>query len=278
MAVSADALIGAVVAWGLACLAPRDPAAVVGGAGRAAAGLRRADVLRHAAHRAGRAGGAGGGPVVAAAAGRRRRPRWPWCWRSPPRASRGGTPTRSCASATTTASRATGPQSYWWYGDLAGLVVSGGPAAAGGARSPAPWPAPGSSPSSPAPPSSCVAVADASGMSKAEVERIWLPFVPVADPVARRAAGALAPLGARRPGGRRAAGPAPLLHVLVTRPTVAEVRRRPAPQPSTVAEVRRRPAPEPRSQVTRRWDSTTRAPRLRRLRGSAVDGLAPQPP
>ena len=72
------------------------------------------------------------------------------------------------------------PQSYWWWGDLACLVVSAGPlllpglAAAAGrpvraARVPLLLVAAAVL---------AVALADASGMSKAEVERIWLPFVP----------------------------------------------------------------------------------------------------
>jgi hypothetical protein len=76
------------------------------------------------------------------------------------------------------------PQSYWWYGDLACLVVSAGPllfsglaVAAATAVSSARRSArvalllSGSA-------ALVVALADASGMSKAEVERIWLPFVP----------------------------------------------------------------------------------------------------
>ena len=68
------------------------------------------------------------------------------------------------------------PQSYWWYGDLAALVVSAGPLllpglfVAAAARTRVVVLLAGSA-------ALAVAVADASGMSKAEVERIWLPFV-----------------------------------------------------------------------------------------------------
>ena len=69
------------------------------------------------------------------------------------------------------------PLSYWWWGNLAALVVSAGPLLGAGLAS--------------LRRSSgrvalllvgaavlMVALADASGMSKAETERIWLPFIP----------------------------------------------------------------------------------------------------
>jgi hypothetical protein len=69
------------------------------------------------------------------------------------------------------------PMSYWWWGNLAALAVSAGPLLGAGVAS--------------LRRSSdrvalllvgaaivMVALADASGMSKAEVERIWLPFIP----------------------------------------------------------------------------------------------------
>jgi hypothetical protein len=77
------------------------------------------------------------------------------------------------------------PQSYWWYGDLAALVVCAGPLLLSGLACAA-----ATALSSAARRGArvalllcgsavlVVAVADASGMSKAEVERIWLPFVP----------------------------------------------------------------------------------------------------
>jgi hypothetical protein len=72
------------------------------------------------------------------------------------------------------------PQSYWWYGDLAVLVVSAGPLLVSGLSVAAtasyraarvPLLIVGAT-------VVVVAAADASAMSKAEVERIWLPFVP----------------------------------------------------------------------------------------------------
>ena len=76
------------------------------------------------------------------------------------------------------------PQSYWWYGDLACLVVSAGPLLLPGV-----FAAAATAVSAARRTASTVlllvgaivvvvAAADASGMSKAEVERIWLPFVP----------------------------------------------------------------------------------------------------
>jgi methylthioxylose transferase len=76
------------------------------------------------------------------------------------------------------------PQSYWWYGNLACLVISAGPLVLPGIL------AAGATAASAARRSArvvlllvggitvVVAFADASGMSKGEVERIWLPFVP----------------------------------------------------------------------------------------------------
>jgi hypothetical protein len=72
------------------------------------------------------------------------------------------------------------PASYWLWGDLAALAISAGPALGAGAGS---LLAAGAR--SPrvvrllvAAAALAVLVADASRMSKAEVERIWLPFVP----------------------------------------------------------------------------------------------------
>jgi hypothetical protein len=76
------------------------------------------------------------------------------------------------------------PQAYWWYADLAALVVCAGPLLLSGLACAA------VTASSAARRGArvalllsgsavlVVALADASGMSKAEVERIWLPFVP----------------------------------------------------------------------------------------------------
>jgi hypothetical protein len=72
------------------------------------------------------------------------------------------------------------PGSYWWWGNLAALVVAAGPVIGAGLahlamlgrRAPrAPLLLVSAATIS-------VVLADASGMSKAEVERIWLPFVP----------------------------------------------------------------------------------------------------
>lgn len=66
------------------------------------------------------------------------------------------------------------PQSYFWLGDLAAFAIVVGPAAAVGLarlRDRATWFLVGAA-------LVAVAVADASGLSKGEVERIWLPFAP----------------------------------------------------------------------------------------------------
>src|SRR3954451_2911035 len=179
MAVSADALIGAVVAWGLACLALATrvlwwavPAGLLlGSAVMMSYGMPLVGLLAVAV-------------LVAARA-----------WRPLPVAA-------GCALAVVLAFAAFGfawwdaypvlkqryadgiasdrPQSYWWYGDLAALVVSAGPLLLPGLAAAAtrsfrsarvPLLLVGST-------VLVVAAADASAMSKAEVERIWLPFVP----------------------------------------------------------------------------------------------------
>jgi hypothetical protein len=183
MAVSADALIGAVMAWGLACLALSTrrlwwavPAGLLLGSGVLMSyGMPLMGLVAIAVLVAGRswqplpvAGAAALAVVLAfAAAG------FAW-WDAYPvlreRYLDGIAKDR--------------PQAYWWYGDLACLVVSAGPlllpglaAACATALSPARRTArvvlllSGSA-------ALVVALADASGMSKAEVERIWLPFVP----------------------------------------------------------------------------------------------------
>lgn len=72
------------------------------------------------------------------------------------------------------------PASYWWWGNLAALLVASGPLVGAGLahlvalgrNAPrAPRLLVGAAVLS-------IAAADASGMSKAEVERIWLPFMP----------------------------------------------------------------------------------------------------
>jgi methylthioxylose transferase len=176
MAVSADALIGAVVAWGLACLALATrrlwwavPAGLLLGTGVLMSyGMPLIGLVAVAVLVAGRswkplpvaAAGALAVVLAFAAAG------FAW-WNAYPvlreRYYDGIAKDR--------------PQSYWWYGDLAGLVVSAGPLLLPGllatavARVRVVTLLAGSA-------LLAVAVADASGMSKAEVERIWLPFVP----------------------------------------------------------------------------------------------------
>jgi hypothetical protein len=176
MAVSADALIGAVAAWGLACLALATrrlgwavPAGLLLGLtvlmsyGMPLIGLVALAVLV-----AGRAWrplpvAAGSALVVVlafAAAG------FAW-WDAYP-------VLRQRYYDGIASDR---PQAYWWYGDLAALVVSAGPLlmsgllAAAAARTRVVTLLAGSA-------ALAIAVADASGMSRAEVERIWLPFVP----------------------------------------------------------------------------------------------------
>ena len=142
------------------------------------------------------------------------RRRWRSCSASRPPASRGGTPTRCCGSATTTAIAQDRPQDYWWYGDLAALVVSAGPLLLPGLAAAA------------RPVVAAFRVplllvgatvarrgrADASGMSKAEVERIWLPFVPWLTVSFALLPEGWRQVGARRPGGRGSGRAAPLLH------------------------------------------------------------------
>jgi hypothetical protein len=183
MAVSADALIGAVVAWGLACLALATrrlwwavPAGLLlGTAVMMSYGMPLVGLLAVAV-------------LVAARS-----------WRPLPLAA-------ALALAVVLGFAAMGfawwdaypvlkqryvdgiasdrPQSYWWYGDLACLVVSAGPLLLPGV-----FTAVATACSAARRSASTVlllvgaavvmvAAADASGMSKAEVERIWLPFVP----------------------------------------------------------------------------------------------------
>ena len=72
--------------------------------------------------------------LVAAAAGRGAGRARRSCWPSPRWASRGGRPTRCCASATGTASPPTGPTAYWLWGNLAALAVCAGPLLGAGPR------------------------------------------------------------------------------------------------------------------------------------------------
>jgi hypothetical protein len=183
MAVSADALIGAVVAWGLACLALATrrlwwavPAGLLlGTAVMMSYGMPLIGLLALAVLVAGRSwrplpvAGALALAVVLgfAALG------FAW-WDAYP----------VLKERYFDGIAADRPQSYWWYGDLACLVVSAGPLLLPGV-----FTAFSTAVTSARRTASTVlllvgaivlvvAAADASGMSKAEVERIWLPFVP----------------------------------------------------------------------------------------------------
>lgn len=183
MAVSADALIGAVMAWGLACLALATrrwpwavPAGLLLGAGvMMSYGMPLMGLVALAVLVAGRS------------------------WRPLPVAA-------AVALAVVLGFAAAGfawwdaypvleeryfdgiakdrPQAYWWYGDLACLVVSAGPLLLPGLAAAAATVASSARRTARVPlllagaAVLAVAVADASGMSRAEVERIWLPFVP----------------------------------------------------------------------------------------------------
>jgi hypothetical protein len=72
------------------------------------------------------------------------------------------------------------PAAYWWWGDLAALAIAAGPAlgAALGCLLAAGRRSPRAVTLLVASSALAIALADASQMSKAEVERIWLPFVP----------------------------------------------------------------------------------------------------
>jgi methylthioxylose transferase len=70
------------------------------------------------------------------------------------------------------------PQSYWWYGDLAAFALSAGPMVFVGVFAAAARRAPREVLLLVGAAVLVVVAADASAMSKAEVERIWLPFVP----------------------------------------------------------------------------------------------------
>ena len=111
------------------------------------------------------------------------------------------------------------PPEYWMWGNLAALAFSAGPLAFAGvahtlARRPTAatrvvwWLV--------AAGTAMVVAADLSQMSRAEVERIWLPFVPWLLDRLRPAPRALAPPRPRPPGRRRPPRPAPALHRLVT--------------------------------------------------------------
>jgi hypothetical protein len=76
------------------------------------------------------------------------------------------------------------PAAYWGWADLAALTVSAGPIAAAGVAQVLSrlrrWPAERAVLSLVTSTAGAIVLADLSFMSKAEVERIWLPFVPLA--------------------------------------------------------------------------------------------------
>jgi methylthioxylose transferase len=176
MAVSADALIGAVVAWGMACLAMAThrlgwavPAGLLlGYAVLMSYGMPLMGLVALAVLVAGRswrplpvaAVSALAVVLLFAALG------FSW-WEAYP-------VLRERYYDGIAADR---PLSYWWWANLALLVISTGPLLLAGllsapfSRARVPLLLVGAGVLT-------VAAADASGMSKAEVERIWLPFVP----------------------------------------------------------------------------------------------------
>ena len=202
---------------------------------------------------------------------RPRWPRWRWCWCSRRSASPGGRRSASCTTATGTGSPRNRPASYWIWGEprRAGLLAPGRCSAPG-------WPAPErprarcSATRSrravlvlPGPPSRRVAAADLSRMSKAEVERIWLPFVPWLLIATAFLPAALAAAGAGGAGGRRAGRAAPAQAGLVT-VSVAQRRGGERAQPLLGGDrrprsrARRAPAPGRRRRAGRRRGGTPR--------------------
>ena len=185
VAVSADGMFAAVAAWGLAAVAARDRspgrrgcgAGVCSGVSCSAAASA---VLRPGAAGAAGAGGAAGRPVLAAVAGGGGRVRRCRCWLLAAYGFRLWEAYPVLNDRYWAGIAAGRPAAYWFWGDLAALAISAGPAlgaglgslVASGRRSPRVVRLTvGAS-------AVAILVADASRMSKAEVERIWLPFVP----------------------------------------------------------------------------------------------------
>ena len=114
------------------------------------------------------------------------------------------------------------PVAYWMWGNLAALAFSAGPLAFAGVAqldagprcraTPAPAPCAWLSGAGVA----MVLLADLSQMSRAEVERIWLPFVPWLLLSCALLPERVAPPRARGPGGAGAGRPAPAAHRLVS--------------------------------------------------------------
>ena len=135
----------------------------------------------------------------------------------------------SCTTATGTGVARSRPAAYWMWGDLAALAFCAGPLAGRrGGRGWSPRPRAAArdrhravAAGCPAPAVAMVLLADLSQMSKAEVERIWLPFVPWL-----LLSCALLPERWRRPAlvvqvGVRAGRAAPAVHRLVSAPAIS---------------------------------------------------------
>ena len=210
------------------------------------------------------------GRLVAAAACRRRWPRWRWCSRSRRSASPGGRPSASCTTATGTGSPRTARRRTG-----CGATSPPWPSAPGRWSAPGwrgPW-RPGARCSATAETrvvlvltgaaAAIVLAADLSQMSKAEVERIWLPFVPWL-----LISSALLPrrwrtCGLARPGGRRPgrAAPAQPAGERPAQPRSGAVANSASPCSGVIAAVKpssRGPAPGRRRRGGRRRSGTPR--------------------
>ena len=112
------------------------------------------------------------------------------------------------------------PYSYFVWANLAALSFAVGPAVYAGIRRAvaAPRPLPTAAALLVLAALAAVVVADLTGLSKAEVERIWLPFAVWLVVAVRAAAPRRGPV-AGRPGAARAGGQPPAAHRLVSRRT-----------------------------------------------------------
>ena len=104
-------------------------------------------------------------------------PRWRWSWASPWPASPGGRGSSSCGNATGAGWPGNVPARYWTWANLAALTLSAGPVLGAGLAQlrrgvdRAVLLLTGAA-------ATAVLIATVSQMSRAEVERIWLPFIP----------------------------------------------------------------------------------------------------